>query len=163
MQNNPGQYRYKIFCKSPYYSNTYLNLLEIGFVKIYDPKFNFTRGGEGSNGFKHSEESKRKISDAHKGKTHSEETKKKMSERQKGENHPFYGKTHSEETKKKISESLNTSGYLYVYKHKKKDCKQGFAWCYQYYENGKRKYIQSVDIKKLEKKVKNKELPWIKL
>ena len=37
---------------------------------------------------------------------HSEETKRKMSENRKGENNPFYGKHHSEETKKKIVESL---------------------------------------------------------
>ena len=46
----------------------------------------------------HSEETKRKISDSHKGKTHREDTKRKMSESRKG-------KHHSEETKKKLSES----------------------------------------------------------
>lgn len=37
------------------------------------------------------------------GKHHSEETRKKLSEANKGENNPFYGKHHTEETKKKIS------------------------------------------------------------
>ena len=36
---------------------------------------------------------------------HSEGTKKKMSEAKSGENNPFYGKCHTEEVKKKISES----------------------------------------------------------
>ena len=36
---------------------------------------------------------------------HSEETKKKISESLKGENHPFYGKHHTEETKQKMSEA----------------------------------------------------------
>lgn len=36
---------------------------------------------------------------------HSEETKRKMSEAQTGEKHPLYGKHHSEETRKKISDS----------------------------------------------------------
>jgi len=44
-----------------------------------------------------------------KGSKHSEESKKKMSESKKGkmvgEKNPFYGKTHSEETRKKISEA----------------------------------------------------------
>ena len=39
-----------------------------------------------------------------KGKHHSEETKKKMSEAQKGEKNPMHGKHHFEETKKKMSE-----------------------------------------------------------
>ena len=39
------------------------------------------------------------------GKKHSDETRKKMSESTKGENHPMWGKTHSEETRNKISES----------------------------------------------------------
>ena len=49
---------------------------------------NMTWGGEGISGMHHSEESKRKNSEAHK-----------------GENHPLYGKHRSEETKEKISES----------------------------------------------------------
>ncbi len=63
-----------------------------------------------------SEESKIKLSNTLKkkyengyihpmtGKTHSEETKKKISEAQKGQKHRL-GKTHSEESKKKMSES----------------------------------------------------------
>ena len=50
-----------------------------------------------------SDETRRKISEAKKGKTHSEETKRKMSEVKKG-NTNFLGKTHSEESKIKISE-----------------------------------------------------------
>ena len=45
------------------------------------------------------------ISKANKGKHHSEESKKKMSEAKKGEKHPMYGKHHSDESKKKISEA----------------------------------------------------------
>lgn len=39
-----------------------------------------------------SDETKKKLSEAHKGIFHSEETKKKMSESRKGENNPMYGK-----------------------------------------------------------------------
>ena len=103
---------------------------------------NMTWGGEGISGFKfsdiskermskyrkgkkiHTEESKRKISEAHSGKYVSQDTKNKISmsriERKvaKGENNPmygvhrfgdknpFYGQHHSDETKKKISEAL---------------------------------------------------------
>ena len=39
------------------------------------------------------------------GKKHSEDTKKKISEAVQGQNHPFWGKTHSQESKEKMSES----------------------------------------------------------
>ena len=92
--------------------------------------YNIDSGG--NNGKTLSEETKKKISDANKGrpspnkgKKVSEETRKKIIEARKecwknddyrrnqiekhqwqtGENHPFYGRTHSEETKKKISEA----------------------------------------------------------
>jgi group I intron endonuclease len=64
--------------------------------------------------------------------------------------------------KHKISKAKNTSGYFRVYKHYDNNIKQGFRWAYQYHDkNGKRKGITSTDIKKLEKKVKEKGLPWI--
>lgn len=57
----------------------------------------------------HTEETKRKISESLKGTTHTEETKTKMSEARKGKftgkDHPMYGKTHTEEAKRKISEA----------------------------------------------------------
>lgn len=61
-------------------------------------------------GRRHSEESRRKIGEAHKGKKFSEEHRRKLSEaalrqHRVGENNPFYGKHHSEETRKKMSES----------------------------------------------------------
>jgi hypothetical protein len=59
---------------------------------------NKTYGGDGISGYVFSEETKKKLSEAHKGKTHSEESKRKMSEVNKG-------KTLSEEHKRKISEA----------------------------------------------------------
>ena len=59
---------------------------------------NFTWGGEGISGYKFSEETKQKMSEAKKGKKHSEEAKRKISESEKG-------KKKSEETKQKMSES----------------------------------------------------------
>jgi len=52
-----------------------------------------------------SEETKKKLSESHKDKKHTEETKKKMSESRRGKKHYNYGKHLSEEQKKKISES----------------------------------------------------------
>lgn len=52
------------------------------------------------------------------GKRHTEESKKKMSERQLGENNSFYGKHHSDETRRKMSETRsgkNHSGCRPIY------------------------------------------------
>ena len=57
-------------------------------------------------GMHHTEESRRKNAEAHKGKTLSVESRKKISEALKGDKNPFYGKKHSNETLKKMSESL---------------------------------------------------------
>lgn len=68
--------------------------------------YNVTEGGDGVVGFSHSEESKKKMSEAHKNiehKPHSEETKQKISKSNIGK-HSDYKPT--EETKQKISSSL---------------------------------------------------------
>jgi group I intron endonuclease len=84
-------------------------------ISLHENLTNLTEGGEGIHGFKVSEESKKKMSEAHKGeknhfygKTHSEETRKKLSDIIKAkntssENNHFYGKTHSNESIKIIS------------------------------------------------------------
>ena len=60
------------------------------------------------------------------------------------------------------SKSRNKTGYYRVSKLKDNHCKQGFIWRYIYFEDGKQKVICSVDINKLEEKVKNKGLKWLK-
>lgn len=96
-----------------------LNDLEEFYVSFYDTfkghGYNSTSGGEH---YLMSEEAKQKISDVNKGNTywlgrkHSEETKKKMSENMKGKYvgklNGFYGKTHTEETIKLLSDSHKT-------------------------------------------------------
>lgn len=61
-------------------------------------------------GLKRSEETKRKISMAHKGKKRgplSPATKQKLSEALKGEKNPFFGKQHDPELKKKMNEKAS--------------------------------------------------------
>ena len=70
---------------------------------------------------------------------------------------------HSDKTKENMSKAKNTTGFLNVSKWKCKSCNQGFTWRYRYYENGKETAITSVDIEKLEAKVKARGLPWKKL
>lgn len=170
LQSNPDRYTYQVLVWNVD-SQERLNALEIQYIQQLKPKFNFTDGGDGISGFRHSEKTKKKISEANKGKTpwnkgktHSEETRKKMSESLKGENNPMYGKRHSEETRKKISESKskaqNTTGFYRVSKQKNSSCKQGFTWRYKYYDNNKPIAIKSTDLKKLKEKVKAQNLPW---
>ena len=65
-------------------------------------------------GKKRSDETKRKISDAHRGeknhmygKTLPEETKQKISQKLTGSNNPFYGKQHDPELKKRMNEKTS--------------------------------------------------------
>jgi group I intron endonuclease len=86
--------------------------------------YNLTIGGDGTPGYKQSEEAKRKIGDFNRGKFVSIEKREKMSNFQKGkvvselsrkkqsesisgEKNHFYGKHHTEESKNKISNSLS--------------------------------------------------------
>lgn len=83
-----------------------LDYFEKYYISLYDTVNNGYNIENGGNAQKHlSEETKKKLSDSHKGKTVSDETRRKMSESQKGDKNPMFGKHHTEETKKKISEN----------------------------------------------------------
>ena len=75
--------------------------LEKKFIYLYNTYagsgYNMTEGGDGVSGLVCSEETRRKLSEANKGKKASEESKRKMSEARKG-------RKLSEEAKKKIGE-----------------------------------------------------------
>ena len=91
IQNNPSRYDYKVLFEYDHskVNDRLLNLLEMNYIKIFNPKFNFTDGGDGRTG----------IIPWNKGKKFPKE------------NHPLYGKHLSEETRKKISENHhNVSG-----------------------------------------------------
>jgi len=77
---------------------------------------NKTNGGDGMGGLVHTDETRKKMSESHKGennyfygKRHSQETIDKMSDLKKGKyignENPMFGKNHSQETKNKISNS----------------------------------------------------------
>ena len=87
------------------------------------------------------------------GKPLPKETRQKISDANRG-------KIRSIESKQKMSKSRNASGYFRVCKRKRKDTTQGFLWCYDYLKDNKRKTISSVDLTKLEQKVKAKGLKW---
>lgn len=103
---------------------------EIFYIELYGRRdkgegtlCNLTDGGEGSSGYTHTDEAKRKMSDANKGKSCTKETKQKMSDAAKGrifsnktrkkisdtlkgENNPFYGIPRSDEIKQKMSVAM---------------------------------------------------------
>jgi len=193
LQNNPNRYEYKKVFVFDDIIDTELNQLEMQQIALFNPKFNFTKGGEGCKGFKHSEMARKKISNFRKGTHLSEDTRKKISDAMKGQNNPCYGRTgklhpsygtklsdehkdkirkankgkkFSEEHKRRLRESIskrkNTTGYFRVIKCKNNALNQGFTWRYQYYEGNKQKNISSVNLDKLEEKVKAKGLEWYK-
>ena len=85
----------------------FLNTLEIEAIAKFNTVapngYNLDTGGNGVGS--PSGETRRKLSEANKGKKRSEETKQKISASKTGENHPNYGKPRSEETKRKMSEN----------------------------------------------------------
>ena len=89
-----------------------INELEIFYIAFerehnINGCYNIADGGQGNTGLV-SEETRRKLSYAHKGKKLkplSEETKRKMSEAHKSKPSPFKGRHMSEESKKKMSET----------------------------------------------------------
>lgn len=101
LQNNPNRYVYQVLVWNIKDQNT-LNAVEMQYIRQLKPRFNFTDGGEGINGFKFSKEARKKMSQNNgrywKDKNLSNDTRKKMSKAKKG-------KKHSEETKNKMSQS----------------------------------------------------------
>lgn len=159
LQNNPDRYTYQVLWEIDDCTDNHLNQMEIFYIKKYDPQFNFTEGGDGMSGFKHSEESRKKISESLKGKKSyemTEEIKKKISESLKGKK-PY---EMTEETKKKMSKSRNTTGFYRVSKEKKNTCKQGFIWVYKDQGKSTRKRLTSTNLLKLQEKVEAQGLPW---
>ena len=71
-----------------------------------ETKRKISEANKGKKGKPHSEESKRKISEAMKGIERSEETKRKISEAKRGNLGPNRGKKFSKEHKRKISEAM---------------------------------------------------------
>ena len=93
---------------------------------------NLTDGGDGASGAIKSEKTRKKLSEANKGKNNpnygkslSEETRRKMSEARKGENHPNYGKSLSEETRRKMSEAHKGKTHSEEHKRKNSEAHKG--------------------------------------
>lgn len=165
LQNNPDRYTYDVLCKGVC-DGELLNTLEKGYIETYNPKFNFTEGGDGNYGFKHSEMTKQRISESLKGHDVSKETREKISLK----NRRYH---HTSEIRQKISEkqinkpmvnlskTRNTTGYYRVSKMKDSSCKQGFIFVYRYNVDKKAKKISAVNLNDLKEKVISLGLEWI--
>jgi len=84
-----------------------LNELEVYYVELYqslDSKYGLNIRAGGGSICTVSDETKIRLASIWKGKKHSEQTRKKMSDNNKGSNNPHFGKKHSDETKKLLSE-----------------------------------------------------------
>jgi group I intron endonuclease len=78
------------------------------------PYYNVLKQGYSSIGYKHTEETKKLLSELAKNRTHSDATKSLISKALVGVNNPFYNKNHSLESKIRIIEA-RSSYSVYVY------------------------------------------------
>jgi group I intron endonuclease len=110
----PENFSWEILCDAKGKPKDVLDALEIYYIAKHRlilgsyNVYNMTKGGDGGDTFsgkKHSKETKKKISEAHKGNCISEETKKKISESKKGKPAWNKGVSRTEEEKKKIKEA----------------------------------------------------------
>ena len=90
IQNNPDRYQYEELCASNDCDKDLLRILEMGYIETYNPKFNFTDGGETFSGYIPSKEELEK-----RGLTHSKRRNKLGIYRvhikhRKGTNKPIY-------------------------------------------------------------------------
>jgi len=78
------------------------------------PYYNVLKQGYSSLGYKHTEETKKLLSELAKNRTHSDKTKSLIARALTGENNPFYNQSHSIESKVRMIEA-NSAYPVYVY------------------------------------------------
>ena len=99
-------------------------VLGISYKLTQDTKNKLSKAHKGKH---HSEETRRKIGEASKGRKYTEETHRKMSEAHKGNTY-HKGKHHSEETRRKISESLKGVHHSEEARIKMSESRKGMTW-----------------------------------
>lgn len=88
--------------------------LETYYIVNLKPYYNVLKYGYSSLGFKHTEETKKMLSELAKNRVHSEKTKSLISKALVGENNPFYNKNHSIDSKLRMIEA-NSAYPVYIY------------------------------------------------
>lgn len=102
------------------------------YYRSYDDEYGYNLMWVNENGIvHHSEETRKKMSIASKGREFSKETRQKLSEDRMGEKNPFYGKHHSEETKQKISGASKGEKNGMFEKHHSEETRQEMSIIYQ--------------------------------
>jgi group I intron endonuclease len=97
-----------------YVEAEFLTSRETFYITNIIPYYNVLKQGFSSLGYKHTEETKKLLSELAKNRTHSEETKGLITRAVTGENNPFYNKSHSIESKIRIIEAKSAYS-VYVY------------------------------------------------
>lgn len=92
---------------------------ETYYITHHLPYYNVLKQGYSSLGYKHTEDTKKMLSELAKNRIHSDETKALISKALTGENNPFYNKKHSVESKLRMIEA-KSSYPVYVYNSFKK-------------------------------------------
>ena len=91
-----------------------LTARETFYIAHTIPYYNVLKEGYSSLGYKHTEETKKLLSELAKDRTHSDKTKGLIARAVTGENNPFYNKSHSLESKIRMIEA-NSAYSVYVY------------------------------------------------
>lgn len=91
-----------------------LTVRETFYITHIMPYYNVLKQGYSSLGYKHTEETKKLLSELAKNRVHSEKTKALIARALTGENNPFYNKTHSTESKVRMIEA-NSAYPVYIY------------------------------------------------
>lgn len=171
---SPENFEWKILYTSN--SENVLNDLERACINKYDSYnsgYNLTKGGDGVSGWHHSEETKKKISEAgmgkhpseetrrkigdkHKGKIVSKETREKLSKAVKGEKNHNYGKKFSKEHCQKISNALSGENHPLYGKHPSEETRRKLSESRRGEKN--HNYGKSLD-KKTKRKLSKSQRP----
>lgn len=179
IQNNPERYEYRVLMRGDY-NDKQLNKMERFCIKhfktfYYDyPErkvFNFTKGGDGTTGYKMSEkqkEEKRQMMSNNNPMYNPDFVKKQVESRNQEEinkkiSESHTGKIFDEEVRYNMSKSRNTSGYMNVSKIKDKNSKNGYYYRYRVNTHELNVNIKRTSIEDLEKEVKAKGLEWRKI